>query len=256
MKFIVVTALTAAAVILTGVAAAAPNSQATPHWSYEGSTGPAQWARLDAANEACEIGKTQSPINIPSANVGKSKLGAIDFAYNAMPLKVLDNGHTVQVTAEPGSAIIVGGQRYELKQFHFHHPSEEKIDGKSYALVAHLVHANAEGKLVVVGVLFEEGAENRALKTLWAHLPGEKERVAVASGTRFNPTSLLPATRSYYNFTGSLTTPPCSDGVNWFVLRTPVEASKEQIERFARRYPMNARPTQPLNGRAIDVGGM
>ena len=136
-----------------------------------------------------------------------------------------------------------GGQRYELKQFHFHHPSEEKIDGKSYALVAHLAHGNAEVKLVVVGVMFDEGAENRALKTLWADQPSEKEMVAIASGTSFNPTSLLLPTRSYYHFSDSLTTPPCSEGVSWFVLRTPVEASKAQTERFAARYPMNARPT-------------
>lgn len=236
-------------------AAIAADHAHAPHWSYEGNTGPAKWAELEEANKTCAIGGTQSPIDIPSAKAGKSKLGQIAFSYKPTPLKILDNGHTIQVNVAPGSSIKVGGQTYNLLQFHFHRPSEEKIDGKPYELVAHLVHKSAEGKLAVVGVLFEQGAEDPLLKTLWANLPAQQGKEIPVAGVTINPADMLPAKRSYYNFSGSLTTPPCSEGVNWFVLRTPEKASKAQIERFAAIYSMNARPVQPLNGRAIEVGG-
>lgn len=256
MKTRIVTLALAAALPFAATAAEhAHHAHHAPHWSYKGDTGPARWAELDEANKTCSIGGAQSPIDIPSAKAGASKLGAISFAYKAAPLRIIDNGHTIQVNVDGGSTITVGGQSYELKQFHFHRPSEEKIDGKAYELVAHLVHKNAEGKLAVVGVLFKNGAENPTLKTLWANLPKEKEKEVTVEGAGFNPADLLPAKRAYYNFSGSLTTPPCSEGVNWFVLKTPVEASKAQFARFAKLYPMNARPVQPLKGRAIEVGG-
>lgn len=236
-------------------AASASATGHAPHWSYEGKEGPDKWGQLDKEFSTCAIGKLQTPIDIPAGKAGKSNLGPIAFSYKPSPLKILDNGHTIQVNVEPGSSIKVGGNTYELKQFHFHRPSEEKVDGKSYELVAHLVHKSAEGNLAVVGVLFEQGAEDPLLKTLWANLPRDKGREIPVPGVTINPNDLLPAKRSYYNFQGSLTTPPCSEGVNWFVLTTPEKASKVQIERFAAIYPMNARPTQALNGRAVEVGG-
>jgi carbonic anhydrase len=226
-----------------------------PHWSYEGDTGPAKWGKLEKEFGTCAMGKAQSPIDITTAKAGKSSLGAIAFAYQPTSLKVIDNGHTVQANVDGGSSISIGGQTYELKQFHFHRPSEEKIDGKSYELVAHMVHKSADGKLAVVAVLFKQGAENALLQKIWNAVPRETGKEVAAEGVSFNPADLLPAKHSYYNFSGSLTTPPCSEGVNWFVLNTPVEASRVQIARFGAMYPMNARPTQPVNHRAVQLGG-
>ena len=154
---------------------------------------------------------------------------------------------------EPGSSISVGGKLYQLTQFHFHKPSEERINGKRYPMVAHLVHKNAEGELAVVAVLLKEGARNPVVKTLWTDLPKEKEKERVMEQVKINAASLLPKNHKYYTFAGSLTTPPCSEGVTWFVLATPKAISKEQVARFGKIYRANARPVQPLNGRAVKV---
>lgn len=224
------------------------------HWSYDGDGAPTKWGKLKADYKTCAIGKAQSPIDIPSAKAAKGD-GAIAFDYKAAPLKVIDNGHTIQVNIDAGSSITVGGKSYELKQFHFHRPSEEKIDGKSFEMVAHLVHKSADGKLAVVAVLFKQGAENAVLNNIWANLPNEVNKENVVAGASVDVAALLPASRTYFNFPGSLTTPPCSEEVNWFVLGTPVEASRVQLARFGALYPMNARPTQPLNGRKIIAAG-
>lgn len=235
--------------------AAAHGAHHAPHWSYEGETGPAAWGKLEKDFSTCSIGKVQSPIDISTAKAGKTNLGPIAFAYKTSALKIIDNGHTIQVNVDGGSSISIGGQTYELKQFHFHRPSEEKIDGKSYEMVAHMVHKSAEGKLAVVGVLFTQGTESAFLQKIWDNLPTETGKEITVAGTTFNPIDLLPAKRSYYNFSGSLTTPPCSEGVNWFVLNTPVEVSRAQYARFGAMYPMNARPTQQINGRPIQLAG-
>lgn len=226
-----------------------------PHWSYEGKTGPAAWGKLEKNFGTCSIGKAQSPIDITTAKAGKSNLGPIAFTFKPSSLKIIDNGHTIQVNVDGGNTISIGGQTYELKQFHFHRPSEEKIDGKSYEMVAHMVLQSAEGKLTVVGVLFKRGMENAFIQKIWDHLPNETGREVSVADAGFNPADLLPAKRSYYNFSGSLTTPPCTEGVSWFVLNTPVEVSRAQYARFGARYPMNARPTQSINGRPIQLGG-
>lgn len=230
------------------------------HWSYEGAGAPENWGKLQKDFSQCRLGKTQSPIDIRTADVaksqGKAAAGApLGLAYQSTNLKMLDNGHTIQVNVDGGSVLRIDGQTYELKQFHFHRPSEEKIDGKSFELVAHFVHRSAEGKLAVVAVLFKEGAENPTLQTLWDHIPGQQNLEVAVPGLSFNPVALLPTQRGYYNFQGSLTTPPCSEGVNWFVLTTPVEASRVQIARFGAIYPQNARPVQPQHGRKIRIGG-
>ena len=235
--------------------AAAHGTHHAPHWSYEGETGPAAWGKLEKDFTTCSIGKVQSPIDITTAKAGKANLGPIAFAYKTSTLKIIDNGHTIQVNVDGGSSISIGGQTYELKQFHFHRPSEEKIDGKSYEMVAHMVHKSAEGKLAVVGVLFTQGTESAFLQKIWDNLPTETGKEITVAGATFNPIDLLPAKRSYYNFSGSLTTPPCSEGVNWFVLNTPVEVSRAQYARFGAMYPMNARPTQQVNGRPIQLAG-
>ena len=163
---------------------------------------------------------------------------------------MLDNGHTVQVNVAPGNTIEVMGQRYELVQFHFHRPSEERIDGKPFDMVAHLVHKSEQGKLAVVAVLLEKGSAQPVVQSVWNNLPLEKgDEVAARSTLDLN--QLLPRERGYYTYMGSLTTPPCSEGVLWMVMKQPVPISDEQIGIFARLYPMNARPVQSASGRLI-----
>lgn len=253
--------LAAAAVLMTLLPATAfcgekPDSDAhqhAAHWSYSGATGPARWAAVDEKFQTCAIGQTQSPIDIRSTDVRTAALPPIGFDYKLTPLKIIDNGHTVQVNVAPGSSITVGGTRYELLQFHFHKPSEEHINGKAYPLVAHLVHKSEAGKLAVVAVLMDKGARQPLIETVFENLPKVKEQESSVAGVGIDLNGLLPDNRAYYSFTGSLTTPPCSEGVSWFVLKTPVSVSAEQIARFGHLYPMNARPVQPLNNRVIEA---
>ena len=230
----------------TGAAAGAP-----PPWSYSGATGPAHWGSEDPAWAACASGHEQSPIDI--GNAQRQDLPAIEFDYHPVPLAVTDTGFTMQVNVPAGSGgISVGGERYELVQFHFHRPSEERIRGHRYALVAHLVHKNAKGEIAVVAVLIQraKGRQNPLMKQMFDNFPAGKGEQKLAGAT-LDPMQLLPRARGYYTFEGSLTIPPCSEGVRWFVLRQPLPAQSGQIAQFAVRYPDNARPTQPLNGRRI-----
>jgi carbonic anhydrase len=220
------------------------------HWNYGGHGGPAEWAALNPEFATCKLGKHQSPIDIRGAKA--ADLPAITFNYQPAPLAVIDNGHTIQVNYAPGSWIDVGGSRYELVQFHFHKPSEEKIDGKSHAMVAHLVHKSAEGKLAVVAVLLDGGGASATIDAIWKNLPAEKEKAVVVPGVSVDASTLLPKEHAYYTFQGSLTTPPCSEDVTWLVLKAPLKIADGEIARFAKIYPMNARPTQPTNGRPIE----
>jgi carbonic anhydrase len=241
----------AAALAITSSPAptSAQQHAAHPHWAYEGKGGPAHWGGLEPSYKACEAGKQQSPIDIRPAKA--TDLPAISFSYRATPLKLIDNGHTIQVSYTPGSFITVGGQRYDLQQFHFHHPAEEKVSGRSYPMVAHLVHKSAAGELAVVAVLLTKGAANPLVEKLWQHLPAERGKESAPAGETIDATQLLPGSRGYFTFSGSLTTPPCSEGVTWFVLKTPTEISGGEVLTFARKYPNNARPVQPLNGRLV-----
>jgi carbonic anhydrase len=224
-----------------------------PHWSYSGSTGPAKWSTLEHDYGSCSLGKDQSPIDIRDGDVRKADLPAIDFEYKPSKLRIIDNGHTIQVNYATGSFITVNGRRYELVQFHFHKPSEEQINDKAYDMVAHLVHRDTEGKLAVVAVLLRSGRANPLIDTVWSHLPQQKNSEHAVDTVNINVADLLPESRAYYTFTGSLTTPPCTEGVTWFVLRSPQSVSEAQVARFAAVYPMNARPVQPLNGRVIQA---
>jgi len=226
-------------------------AQESPHWSYTGPTGPAKWGTLEKEYSSCALGKIQSPIDIRDGVAKKMGLPPIDFEYKPSTLKIIDNGHTIQINYAPGSFISVGGKQYELVQFHFHKPSEEKINGKSYDMVAHLVHKDTDGKLAVVAVLLAKGRADPLIKTLWDNLPKEKETETVVDAVKVNAADLLPKNKGYYTYTGSLTTPPCSEGVTWFVLKSPTSISAGEIARFAKSYPMNARPVQPLDGREI-----
>ena len=220
-------------------------------WGYRAKHGPAHWGELKPEFASCGIGKVQSPIDI--RNAVHAKLDPIRFDYRPTPLHIIDNGHTIQVNYGAGSSMSVGDQRYALVQFHFHKPSEERVNGKSYPMVAHLVHKNSEGALAVVAVLLKEGRENPLVQALWTNLPAEKDKEKAEEKIVIDAAQLLPANHAYYTFPGSLTTPPCSEGVTWFVLVTASELSKAQIARFGKIYSGNARPVQPLNGRTIKV---
>jgi carbonic anhydrase len=220
------------------------------HWSYSGATGPTHWGSEDAAFAACGTGKQQSPINIEKA-VSES-LPPIEFDYRPIPLTVTDTGHSYQVNAPAGSGgIVIGGERYELVQFHFHRPSEEAIRGQHAPMVVHIVHKNAKDELAVVAVLIRQGAPNAFLKPVFDHFPAKGAPESSVGGATLMLTELLPKQRGYYSFDGSLTTPPCSEHVRWFVLKSPAEASARQVQQFALRYPHNARPLQPLNDRTV-----
>jgi carbonic anhydrase len=241
----------AAALALAVVSAAVRADSSAPHWSYKGESGPEHWAALDPAYATCGTGRRQSPIDIETTTA--KALPAIEFAYQPVPLVVNDNGHTFQVNAPAGSGgITVGGEHYDLVQFHFHRPSEERIHGHRYSMVTHLVHKNAKGELAVVAVLIRQGESNAFLKPLFDNFPASGTAQASVAGTTLNPTDFLPKARAYYTFEGSLTTPPCSESVRWFVLKSAVEASPAQVAQFAARYPLNARPVQPLNDREVD----
>ncbi|MEO8123021.1 MAG: carbonic anhydrase family protein [Burkholderiales bacterium] len=218
------------------------------HWGYEGAGGPEHWAELKPEFAACARGSRQSPIDIRDGI--KVDLEPVAFDYRAIGFRVIDTGRTVQVDVDPGNTIEVLGRRYELQQFHFHNPSEERIEGRQFAMVAHLVHKSADGRLAVVAVLLEPGSANAIVQAAWNNLPLEKGEPVVARGN-LQLAALLPEDRAYYTYMGSLTTPPCSEGVLWMVMRQPVTVSADQIAIFARLYPMNARPVQQVAGRRI-----
>jgi len=244
------TALFAFILSLAGLSAVTTAQEAhPPHWTYEGKEGPKQWGNLDSSYSACSIGHTQSPIDIKGAR--KADLPTLKFDYHSVPLNIIDNGHTIQVNYAPGSTLTVGEKIYTLKQFHFHHPSEEQVDGKTFRLVAHLVHADADGRLAVVAVLFELGSANPLIDALWTNIPSEKQKPQDVPSVSIEVHDLLPKERDYFTYAGSLTTPPCSEGVSWFVLKGYATVSPQQVAAFAKIYPMNARPIQPTNGREI-----
>jgi carbonic anhydrase len=220
------------------------------HWSYAGATGPEHWAEMDPAFALCGTGKHQSPIDIEKTTY--AVLPPIEFSYQPIPLVVTDTGHSFQVNVPPGhGGITVGGDHYELVQFHFHHPSEEHIHDHDYAMVAHLVHKNDKGELAVVAVLIQQGTTNAFLKPVFDHFPAKGTPESAVSAATLNLSEFLPAQHGYYTFDGSLTTPPCSEHVRWFVLKSPVSASAHQVQQFAARYPHPARPVQPVNDRTI-----
>jgi carbonic anhydrase len=220
-------------------------------WSYEGAKGPEHWGDLDPEYAACKAGKEQSPIDIRSAE--KADLPAIRLEYKSGPLNIINNGYTaVRVDyVHSGDFLVVGDKRYELTQFHFHRPSEEYIHGKQYPMVLHLMHAASDGKIAGVAVLLKAGRANSTIEQLWQHMPkiaGKEEEIA---GVEINPAKLLPHNTGYYTYMGSQTAPPCTEGVAWFVLKTPVDISAEEINAFAKLYPHDVRPVQPLNGRVV-----
>ena len=222
-----------------------------PHWEYSGEHGPNHWGDITDEFSTCTTGKLQSPFNI-SADI-RAILPRLGLNYQPVPMKVINNGHTIQADQTGGGQLVVDGKSYDLLQFHFHAGSEYSIDGKSYPLELHLVHASKSGDLAVVGVMIEQGRANSELANIWAHMPASKGETVV-DGKSINVNNLLPANKKYYRFMGSLTTPPCSEGVNWHMLSQPITASAAQIAAFKAIYPMNARPLQDENSRLVVLG--
>jgi carbonic anhydrase len=223
------------------------------HWSYTGAEGAKHWSELQSEFATCKLGREQSPIDIRGA-VKSASLPPLGLEYSAGAAEVLNNGHTMQVNLAEGGQVKLATGAYKLLQFHFHTPSEERINGKAYPLVAHLVHRNDAGQLAVVAVLFKEGKPNPVLAKIFDVMPAKAEEKSELAGG-LDPAQLLPAKKTYYAFAGSLTTPPCSESVRWQVLKEPVQMSKAQLAQFRKRYPMNARPVQPLNGRTVEISG-
>ncbi|MCB1955416.1 MAG: carbonic anhydrase family protein [Rhodocyclaceae bacterium] len=242
--------------VRTGAASRrAPEKDAAPdlshiHWDYSGVGGPDNWGKLKPEFATCENGNRQSPIDI---NDGiRVDLEPIEFNYLPSYFRIVDNGHTVQVNVGTGSTIRVMGRVYDLIQFHFHRPSEFRIGGRGYDMEVHLVHQDLDGRLAVVSVMLERGTAHPIVQTLWNNLPLE-QRASYAPEIAIDPNDLLPVDRRYATFMGSLTTPPCTEGVMWMVMRQPVQVSVDQISIFSRLHPMNARPLQDMAGRLIKM---
>ena len=223
------------------------------HWSYAGAEGPEHWGDLSPDFAACKTGRMQSPIDIAAGASGLA-VGppGHDFAYREAPLSILHNGHTVQLNYAPGSTMSIQGHQYELLQFHFHAPSEHTVGGQAFPMEAHFVHQDSHGGLAVVGLLIEEGgAANAALADAWAHLPAHESAEQTVTDASVDAAAILPADGRYHHYKGSLTTPPCSEGVRWFVLSQPITMSAAQIKKFEAAAAPNARPVQPLNSRLL-----
>jgi carbonic anhydrase len=241
----------ALAVLALGMATLAA-AQTTP-WDYVGKRGELNWGKLDPAYQACSKGHEQSPLDIRGAHLNKA-LQPIEFHYIAGPLTLVNTGHTVEIRVNPGSYIMAGGVRYDLVQFHFHHPGETAVKGKLTDMEAHLVHKSADGKLAVVAVRLVEdaGNPNAVLAALWKHLPktaGASEKTA----DMVDPAGLLPADRGYWTYMGSLTIPPCTEGVHWFVFEQELSVSRDQLRTFAAMFRMNTRALQEPHGRRIEA---
>ncbi|MGK7296142.1 MAG: carbonic anhydrase [Candidatus Wenzhouxiangella sp. M2_3B_020] len=240
---VVVTA--AAALVSSSVLAASDSAR----WGYEGETGPANWGGLSTDFAACAEGRMQSPIDIDEAGaIGDL---ALSVSYTTGPLEIRNPGKTIQVDFEPGSTMDSGGTTFGLLQVHFHTPSEHTVNGEHFPLTAHFVHTTKYGQLGVLGVMYAPGEENAELQKIIDAAGDAGAEPAVVDGVTFDPNVLLPADLDIYRYMGSLTTPPCSEGVHWHVLEQPVEVSSEQIAALEELMGMNARPVQPLNNRLL-----
>ncbi len=220
-------------------------------WGYGAENGPDVWDQLSPEYILCAAGTRQSPIDL--VNPTPAQLPAIVFNYRPTALNIRHNGHAIEVASTAENWIAVDDTRYELLQFHFHAPSEHTLAGKPFAMEMHLVHKSTDGTLAVLGVLIERGSDHAAFNALWAHLPSTPGEVRRIEHVAINPCDLLPSARRTYRYDGSLTTPPCEEGVKWFVLTTPIELSEAQIAAFTAIVHGNNRPLQPLNGRKLLV---
>lgn len=256
--FTISTLLNLFAIITLVSASAIPHTMAgnqSVSWGYTKPGQSNQWGRLSPAFAICETGKHQSPIDINSFEVKpiSGRFSAqIQFDYHSVPLEILNNGHNIQVNYPQGSSVNIDNQQYELVQFHFHTPSEHTFDGHAYPMEIHLVHQNSLGRYAVISLMIEAGQENSLIKTIWEDLP-ETGLVKTRKDISINVDSFLPTNQAYYSYQGSLTTPPCDENVDWYVMTETTEASPKQIEQFSSVYNINARAVQPLNNRLVKL---
>ncbi len=238
------------AMALSGVACTSHDVKKNKvEWGYSGEIGPAYWGDLSSEFATCKTGKEQSPIDVrPTVDIDQSE---IQFNYQISPMEILNNGHTVQVNFEPGSYITFQDETFNLLQVHFHTPSENLLMGQSYPLEAHFVHASESGKLAVVAVLIEEGSKNIWIQKVVDHMPKTLSEPQKIEGVYLNARDFIPSQNGHYGFKGSLTTPPCTEGVQWLMMKAQTTASKSQIEALHSVMHDNNRPVQPLNGRAV-----
>ncbi|MGA8087969.1 MAG: carbonic anhydrase family protein [Terracidiphilus sp.] len=247
MRFYVIAALS------FGLAATVASAQSGAYWDYYGKTGPLAWGRLDPAYQACAKGHGQSPIDIRGARLNKA-LQPIEFHYVAGPVKIENDRRMIIVHVDPGSYIVAGGLRYDLKQFEFHHPSEEAVRGKLTDLGVELIHQGADGKMAIVDIrlAMDRDKPNAVLAMLLPHLP-KKPGTTQQVSEMVNAGGFLPADRGYWTYMGSLTTPPCTEGVRWFVFEEEISLNLEQLRAFDMLFRMNSRPLQDVHGRRIEA---
>lgn len=240
--------------LLGAVLASAPGLSAAAEWNYnlaDTTYGPYAWGSIEGY-ETCGTGQQQSPVDLGTSSA--ANLSKISFKYKPAPLNVVNNGHTIQVNVDNGSTIVIGENSYRLLQFHFHTPSEHSQHNVRFPMEVHFVHVDNAGTLAVVGAFIEEGATNEVIEAIWDMAPHEPG--SASSSELINQVSLVGgagAGAAYYNYSGSLTTPPCTEGVRWHVLNQPIEASADQISHFISLLHdgHNSRPVQELNGRTI-----
>ena len=240
------------ALILTCMAWVSAPEQAwgeASHWGYSGKNGPAHWGDLSKEHAVCKTGFQQSPIDI--SQIQQSGLAALEIDYRATPLRVINNGHTIQVNYAPGSTMTLSRRQYDLLQFHFHSPSENTLNGRHFDMEVHFVHKDTEGRLGVLAVFVDTGDPSPALAKIWQHMPNHADGKAAPADVAVRGGDLLPSSQSYYRFVGSLTTPPCSEGVQWHVMKQPITASPEQVDQFLAVTGANNRPVQKSNNRLV-----
>lgn len=218
------------------------------HWGYEGAGGPAKWGNIDAASKVCSVGSQQSPIDLGVAL--PSQLPPLEITWSKTADTIINNGHTIQLDFSPGNTVVFGSGPYILLQVHFHRPSEHLIGGRNFPMEAHFVHRNADGGLAVIGALLAQGKSNAVFSKIVSTMPASAGP-AIKADPAIDPNALLPAQRSYYRYAGSLTTPPCSEIVEWLVLTDTMEIAETDVAKFAKLYPMNARPVQKDNRRYV-----
>ncbi|HEY8706798.1 MAG TPA: carbonic anhydrase family protein [Burkholderiaceae bacterium] len=220
-----------------------------PQWQYSGEHGPAHWGEMRKEYALCERGHRQSPIDIVATR--RQAQPQLQFDYRSAPLRIVNDGHTVRVRFANGSHLLIGGKSETLQQFHFHIPGGDRVQGEEFPMAMHFLHKSRSGQLVALVVLFRLGAQNRALAALLPKMPEAGQPERVLRDTPVNPADLLPASTAYYAYNGSLTAPPCTEGVRWIVMKQPLELSAGQLARLSQLFPNNARPVQPLHERLV-----
>ncbi len=239
--------IAAATFAIAGVTGEAHHAE-HPHWGYNGAGAPDHWGDIDPKFRMCKLGVNQSPVDLN--RFIDAKLPKLKIYYAGIAFDVINNGHTIKVNTQGRNEVIVDGKKFSLVQFHFHTPSENKINSKQFPMEAHFVHKSDDGEYLVIALMFEKGEENKALQKMLNDVSakvGESKKLH----EMFNPGELFPRKLDYYRFEGSFTTPPCTEGVRWIVLKNPVTASKEQIEKMHKVMGNNNRPVQPLKARVI-----